>query len=103
MKDMYSSYTTRDHGAVRPLILTQSTTAPGKETPILFQETCLGLALDQSQLVLRRYFERYSPSGAHWVEYINTIPTTELIHWIITHGQLRIECSENTPSIRARA
>jgi len=46
---------------------------------------------------MRRYFERFSPAESHWVEYIHSIPTTEFIHWIMTHGQLRIECSENTP------
>lgn len=97
MKDMNSGYITRDYGAVRPLILTQRTTAPGPDTPILFQETCLGLANDQSQLILRRYFERFSPTEAHWVEYLHTIPTAEFIQWIMTHGQLRIECSDNTP------
>lgn len=97
MKDMNSGYITRDHGAVRPLILTQRTTAPGPDTPILFQETCLGLTNDQSQLILRRYFERFSPTEAHWVEYLHSIPTAEFIQWIMTHGQLRIECSDNTP------
>ena len=51
----------------------------------------------QSQLFRRRYFERFSPTDSHWVEYIHTIPTAEFIHWVMTHGQLRIECSENTP------
>jgi hypothetical protein len=97
MKDMNSGFTTERHGAVRPLILTRRTAIPGPDTPILLQETCLELTNDQSHLVLRRYFERFSPAEAHWVEYIHSIPTAELVHWIMTHGQLRIECSDNTP------
>lgn len=97
MKDMKSAYTNPGHGAVRPLILTQRTTTGMLNAPILFQETCLGIAQDQSQLVMRRYFERFSPADSHWVEYIHSIPTSEFIQWIMTHGQLRIECSDNTP------
>ncbi len=97
MKDMKSAYSTQGHGAVRPLILTQRTNTGALNAPIFFQETCLGIAQDQSQLVMRRYFERFSPADSHWVEYIHSIPTAEFIHWIMTHGQLRIECSENTP------
>jgi hypothetical protein len=88
---------------VRSLILNQRTTAPGHDASILFQQTCLGLANDQSQIVMRRYFEHYAPARAQWVEYIHSIPTAEFIQWIMTHGQLRIECSENTPQTQARA
>jgi hypothetical protein len=91
------------HDTVPPLILTQRTTAPGHDTSILFQQTCLGLTNDQSQIVMRRYFEHYAPAHAQWVEYIHSIPTAEFIHWIMTHGQLRIECSENTPHTQAHA
>lgn len=80
-----------------PLILSRRTTAPLQDSPILFQESCLGLADDQSHVVLRRYFEHYSPDTAHWVEYAHSISTTELIHWIMTHGRLQIESSENAP------
>lgn len=97
MKVLSSRYTAEGHPTERPLILTQRTTTRANDTPILFQELCLGLANDQSQIVLRRYFERYSPDGAHWVEYAHSVPTAGLIHWIMAHGQLHIECSENTP------
>jgi hypothetical protein len=103
MKVMSSRYTAEGRDTVRPLILTQRTAAPGLDTPIIFQETCLGLACDRSQIVVRRYFERYSPDCADWVEYIHSIPTAEFIHWIMTHGQLRIECSENTPKTHVHA
>lgn len=85
------------HNNAGPLILAQRTAAPAQDAPILFQKICLGLANDRSQIVVRRYFERYSPDCADWVEYIHSIPTAEFINWIMTHGQLRIECSDNTP------
>ncbi|MBZ9780559.1 hypothetical protein K9857_03220 [Pseudomonas sp. REP124] len=97
MKVLNGIPTAAGRNTERPLILTQRTALPGGDKSILFQETCLGLASDQSQIVMRRYFERYSPEGSHWVEYIHSIPTTEFIHWIMTHGQLRIECSEDAP------
>lgn len=100
MKYMNSGFTSDGHGAMRPLILTQRTTAPGHDTPMFFQEIGLGLSSDQSQLVMRRYFERFSPAGAQWVEYIHSISTTDFIHWIMTHGQLRIECSDNIPHMK---
>lgn len=95
MKLLNSRYVTEDRHSLRPLILNQRTTAPDADQSILFQETCLGLSGDQSQVVLRRYFEQYSPDGADWVEYIHAIPTADLVHWIMRHGQLRIECSDN--------
>lgn len=100
MKVLHRRYTAERHNTARPLILAQRTTAPGPDTPILFQETCLGLASDQSQIVMRRYFELYSPDGAQWVEYVHSIATADFIHWIMRHGQLRIECSDNTPPKR---
>ncbi|PKA68958.1 hypothetical protein ATI02_1768 [Pseudomonas baetica] len=95
MKALHSRYTAEGPGANYPLILSQRTSAPADDTPILFQEFCLGLAGDQSRIVLRRYFEQYSPANAQWVEYAHSIPTADLIHWIMSHGQLQIESSEN--------
>lgn len=102
MKDLNNRYAEQGHATERFLILTQRTTAPEQDTAILFQESCLGLAADQSQIVLRRYFERFSPDNSQWVEYAHTIPTARLIHWIMTHGQLHIEYSENTPQTYAQ-
>lgn len=103
MKGINSSYSDEGHDATRSLILTQRTTAPGHDTSILFQQTCLELASDQSQIVMRRYFERYSPTSDHWVEYIHSVSTAEFIHWIMTQGRLRIECSDNTPQTHVHA
>lgn len=97
MKALHSKYTAEGHNAKYPLILSQRTTAPTDDTPILFQEFCLGLASDQSRIVLRRYFEQFSPANAQWVESTHSIPTPDLIHWIRNHVQLHIECSENAP------
>lgn len=100
MKTLHRRYTSKGPDAKPPLILNQRTTAPEQDEPILFQESCLALAADQDRIVLRRYFEHYSPDTARWVEYTHSIPVAELIHWIMTHGQLHIECSENTPKTK---
>ncbi|KAB0494311.1 hypothetical protein [Pseudomonas vancouverensis] len=103
MKVLNGSYITEGPSSARPLILNQRTTAPESDKSILFQETCLGLTGDQSQIVLRRYFEHYGPDNADWVEYIHAIPTAELVHWIMRHGQLRIECSDNHATLNVPA
>lgn len=103
MKVLNGSQSAGGHTTGRPLILTQRTALPGGDKSILFQETCLGVAGDQSQIVMRRYFERYSPEDSHWVEYIHSIPTAEFIHWIMTHGQLRIEHSDDAPHTQFHA
>lgn len=103
MKDLSNRYTTEGGVDARPLILAQRTTAPAQDAPILFQQSCLGVAEDQERIVLRRYFERYSPDCGHWVEYVHSIPTADFVHWIMTHGQLRIECSDNTPDTHGHA
>lgn len=93
MKVLHSKYPA--HDIARSLILMQrTTTTTGRDEPIIFQQSCLGLAQDQHQVVLRRYVEHYSPDSGHWVEYAHAVPTAELIAWIMAHGQLRIACSE---------
>jgi hypothetical protein len=79
------------------VILNQRTSAPGQDEPILFQQSCLGLTDDRTQVVLRRYFERYSPTTSNWVEYIHHVPIAEFTQWIMANGDLRIECSEDLP------
>jgi hypothetical protein len=34
------------------------------------------------------------------VEYIHSVPIAEFTHWIMAHGGLRIECSEELPGNR---
>ncbi|VVP38009.1 hypothetical protein PS896_04704 [Pseudomonas fluorescens] len=97
MKEFNQRYTAKGRASHRSLILSQRTTAPGHDTPILFQESCLGLTGNQERIVLRRYFEQFSPDNAHWVEYVHSIPVADLVHWIMRHGQLHIECSDNAP------
>ncbi|MBJ2283462.1 hypothetical protein JFT66_04845 [Pseudomonas sp. MF6755] len=97
MKVSSSRYTEQAHEATRPLVLSQRTSSPAQDSPVLFQESCLGLTADQDRIVLRRYFEHYSPDAGRWVEYAHSISTAELVHWIMTHGQLHIECSHDTP------
>lgn len=98
MSALHNRYTA-EGDARYPLILSQRTSAPEQDTPLLFQEFCLGLSDDQSRIVLRRYFEQYGPSDAQWVEYVHSIATADLIQWIMSHGQLHIECSDNTPPL----
>ena len=97
MKTLSSRYTEQAHETTRPLVLSQRTSSPARDSPVLFQESCLGLTADQDRIVLRRYFEHYSPDAGRWVEYAHSISTAELVHWIMTHGQLHIECSHDTP------
>jgi hypothetical protein len=75
----------------------QRTAALGPDTPILFRESCLEVFNDQSRIVLRRYFEHFNPANAHRAEGIHSLSTNEPINKVISHGQLHIECSDNTP------
>ncbi|EKT4467915.1 hypothetical protein QEL93_003335 [Pseudomonas putida] len=102
MSYLDSRYSDDTRDGARPLILAQRTSAQGPDTPILFQQSCLGLAQDQARVVLRRYFECYSPEGGHWVEYVHSIPTADFIQWIMTHGQLQVACSDDTPDIASK-
>ncbi|MBS4086565.1 MULTISPECIES: hypothetical protein [Pseudomonas] len=103
MMDFNSGHNSKSHTANRPLILSQRTAALGHDTPIVFQESCLGVSNDQTRVVLRRYFEHFSPTNAHWVEYVHSISTADLIEWVMSHGHLHIECSDNTPSHQKEA
>lgn len=77
MKALHSRYTAEGHDARYPLILSQRTTAPEHDTPLLFQEFCLGLSDDQSRIVLRRYFEQYGPPRRNgWSTSIRFRPPT---------------------------
>ncbi|RFD27432.1 hypothetical protein CER19_18215 [Pseudomonas sp. GL93] len=99
MKVSSSRYTEQAAGDARPLVLSQRTSSPAQDSPMLFQESCLGLNADR--IVLRRYFEHYSPQAGRWVEYAHSIPIAELVHWIMTHGQLHIESSHDKPNEQA--
>ncbi len=95
MKVLNNSHCTEGHHSNRPLILSQRTAALGPDTPVVFQESCLGVSGDQSRIFLRRYFEQFSPTSAHWVEYVHSIAAADLIEWIMRHGQLHIECADS--------
>jgi hypothetical protein len=98
MNDLYSSFTVEGPICTRPLILSQRSTASGPDAPILFQQACLAVGQARERIVLRRYFEHYSPDSGHWVEYAHSVPMADLIHWIMTHGQLQVACSDNAPT-----
>ncbi|MFZ3282864.1 hypothetical protein [Pseudomonas sp.] len=95
MKVLNSKPGVTQHNGNRPLILSQRTAALGPDTPVVFQESCMGVSTDQGTVVLRRYFEHFSPTNAHWVEYVHSVSTADLMNWIMAHGRLHIECSDN--------
>ncbi|MFJ2689413.1 hypothetical protein [Pseudomonas sp. NPDC087336] len=97
MQGSNSTYATETTDSTHSVILNQRTSAPGHDEPILFQQSCLGLTDDRTHVVLRRYFEQYSPTTGTWVEYIHRVPIAEFTQWIMAHGDLRIECSEDLP------
>lgn len=105
MQGSNSTYATETTDSAHTVILNQRTSAPGRQDinasahdePILFQQSCLGLTDDRTHVVLRRYFERYSPGTGNWVEYIHRVPIAEFTQWIMANGDLRIECSEDLP------
>jgi hypothetical protein len=100
MQGSNSTYPIETADSAHSVILNQRTSTPGHDEPILFQQACLGLTDDRTHVVLRRYYERYSPTDSNWVEYIHSVPIAELTQWIMAHGGLRIECSEELPGSR---
>ncbi len=101
MKVLSSRYIEQAASDARPLVLSQRTCASAQDSQLLFQESCLGLNADLDRIVLRRYFEHYSPDAGSWVEYAHSIPIAELVHWIMTHGQLHVESSYDNPNAQA--
>jgi len=100
MQGSNSTYPIEATDSAHSVILNQRTSAPGHDEPILFQQACLGLTDDRTHVVLRRYFERYSPTSSHWVEYVHSVPIAEFTQWMMAHGDLRIESSEILPGSR---
>jgi hypothetical protein len=97
MQGSNTTYATETTDSAHTVILNQRTSAPGHDEPILFQQACLGLTDDRTHVVLRRYFEQYSPSTGTWVEYIHRVPIAEFTQWIMANGDLHIECSDDPP------
>lgn len=83
-----------------PLILSQRATARADDAPLVIQQVSLELTEDQQQVTLRRYFEHYGPDSGEWVEYLHTVSTRELVHWLMAQGSLRIECPQGTAGAR---
>ncbi|WP_419709328.1 hypothetical protein [Pseudomonas sp. NFX224] len=100
MQGSNSIYPTEAADSAHTVILNQRTSAPGHNEPILFQQSCLGLTDDRTHIVLRRYYERYSPTSSTWVEYIHRVPIAEFTRWIMANGDLRIECPDELPDSR---
>lgn len=80
------------------LILNQRTSTRGDGAALTIQQASLELGEHNGQIVLRRYFEHYSPAHGEWVEYSHTVTANELIHWMMAKGQLHIEHSPQDPA-----
>lgn len=103
MQVLNSKYPADGVDTSNTLILNERASPVWRNEPIHFQQSCLGLTHDRNRIVLRRYFERYSPTCNYWVEYIHSAPIAEFTQWIMAHGELRIECSEDLPGTDARS
>lgn len=79
------------------LILNHRTNAHA-QGPLVIQQASLAMSDDGQQVILRRYFEHYSPDGGEWVEYVHSVNTRELMHWMMAHGQFRMECPPQDPT-----
>ncbi|WP_248920310.1 hypothetical protein [Pseudomonas entomophila] len=86
---------------IAPLVLSARTTSRGQTGSLLVQQVSLDLADDQSQITLRRYFEHYDPQCGEWVEYCHSVPTRDLVNWLMAHGQLHIHESRDGAPRRA--
>ncbi|MFJ2365812.1 hypothetical protein ACIPIN_19255 [Pseudomonas sp. NPDC087697] len=51
------------------------------------REVSLQLSSDQRELILTRYTEHYSPDGLQWVERSHRVPVTDMLRWVIEHGE----------------
>ncbi|MGH8388227.1 MAG: hypothetical protein ACRESJ_22540 [Pseudomonas sp.] len=98
MQGSNSPYPVETVDSAHTVILNQRTSEPEHNEPILFQQSCVGLTDDRTHVVLRRYFERYSPSTSTWVEYVHSVPIAEFTQWIMANGALRIESSDDLPA-----
>lgn len=87
----------RDNPCTNQLILSQRTSSRGQSAALIIQQASLELIGDSRQIVLRRYFEHYSPGHGEWVEYAHTVEVSELINWIMAQGHLHIEHPPEVP------
>lgn len=90
------------HEGIAPLVLSARTTNRGQSGSLLVQQVSLDLAEDQSRITLRRYFEHYGPESGEWVEYCHSVPTRDLVNWLMAHGQLSIHDSRDGTPLQAR-
>ena len=89
------------HEGIAPLVLSARTTHRGQSGSLLVQQVSLDLADDQSRITLRRYFEHYGPESGEWVEYCHSVPTRDLVNWLMAHGQLHIHESRDAAPLQA--
>ncbi|MDH0300896.1 MULTISPECIES: hypothetical protein [unclassified Pseudomonas] len=83
-----------EHDCSSPMILSQRATQRGDDASLVVQQVSLALSDDKERITLRRYFEHYDPACGEWVEYIHSVPTRELVHWLMAQGKLLIESSQ---------
>lgn len=85
-----------------PMILSQRASKRAGDAALIVQQVSLQLAQDKSQITLRRYFEHYQQDCGDWVEYTHSVSTRELVQWLMTHGQLRIEYPQTPTTMQDR-
>ncbi|WP_347901883.1 hypothetical protein [Pseudomonas purpurea] len=70
----------------QPLILHQHVVKRAN-TDVHCREVSLQLSSDQRELILTRYSEHYSPDGMQSVERSHRVPVTDMLRWLIAHGE----------------
>ncbi|EPL06269.1 hypothetical protein [Pseudomonas sp. CF161] len=86
----------------RPSLMLLQRVAKHADATLHCREISLQLAADSQHLILTRYNERYSPEGMEWVERRHRVSITDLMRWVIEHGQaLELEQSSEPRRVSA--
>ncbi|QVM94803.1 hypothetical protein LOY37_10515 [Pseudomonas sp. B21-012] len=94
---MPATHPTQDFDSNQSLTLDLRTQELWRNALLSYQDSRLGLSSDGRHMLLSHYFERYSPTSNQWMEYSYKIPVGELVHWIMSHGELHVDRSTSTP------
>jgi len=86
----------------RPSLMLLQRVAKHADATLHCREISLQLAANPQHLILTRYNERYSPEGMEWVERSHRISVTDLMRWVIEHGQA-LELEHSNEPRRASA
>lgn len=64
------------------------------------REITLRLSADCRQLVLSRYTEHYGPAVVRWIERSHTVSVSELLRWLVAHGEAGVDRAVSTHTDR---